>query len=67
MPEAIESIIIDALNEDGFELYSASTLVLIDDRARSESAAPPHRGNGAGVCRTFGRGHPLPHPRCDRF
>lgn len=39
--EVIEAIIIDALNEDGFELYSASTLVLIGDRARAESAAPP--------------------------
>lgn len=36
--EAIEAIIIDALNEDGFELYSASTL---GDRARAEAAAPP--------------------------
>ncbi|MBZ4256947.1 TetR/AcrR family transcriptional regulator, partial [Mycobacterium tuberculosis] len=39
--EAIEAIIIDALNEDGFELYSASTLVLLGDRARAEAAAPP--------------------------
>ncbi len=39
--EVIEAIIIDALNEDGFELYSASTLVLIGDRARAESTAPP--------------------------
>ena len=41
MAEAIEAIIIDALNEDGFELYSASTLVLLGDRARAEAAAPP--------------------------
>ena len=34
-------IIIDALNEDGFELYSASTLVLLGDRARAEAASPP--------------------------
>ena len=39
--EVNEAIIIDALNEDGFELYSASTLVLLSDRARAESAAPP--------------------------
>lgn len=39
--EAMEAILIDALNEDGFELYSASTLVLIGDRTRSESKAPP--------------------------
>lgn len=39
--EAIEAIIIDALNEDGFELYSASTLVLLGDRARAEAASPP--------------------------
>lgn len=39
--EAIEAIIIDAFNEDGFELYSASTLVLLGDRKRAESAAPP--------------------------
>ena len=39
--EAIEAIIIDALNEDGFELYSASTLVLLGNRARAEAAAPP--------------------------
>lgn len=39
--EAIEAIIIDALEEDGLELYSASTLVLLSDRARAESAAPP--------------------------
>lgn len=39
--EVIEAITIDALNEDGFELYSASTLVLLSDRARAESAAPP--------------------------
>lgn len=39
--EAIEAIIIDALNEDGFELYSASTLVLLGDRARAEAGSPP--------------------------
>lgn len=39
--EAIEAIIIDAPEEDGLELYSASTLVLLSDRARAESAAPP--------------------------
>ena len=39
--EAIEAIIIDALEEDGLELYSASTLVLLSDRTRAESAAPP--------------------------
>ena len=39
--EAIEAIIIDALNEDGFELYSASTLVLLSDRTRAESGTPP--------------------------
>jgi len=39
--EAIEAIIIDALKEDGFELYSASTLVLLGDRTRAESATPP--------------------------
>lgn len=39
--EAIETIIVDALKEDGFELYSASTLVLLGDRTRAESATPP--------------------------
>lgn len=39
--EAIEAIIIDALREDGFELYSASTLVLLSDRTRAESGTPP--------------------------
>ena len=39
--EAIEAIIIDALKEDGFELYSASTLVLLSDRTRAESGTPP--------------------------
>lgn len=39
--EAIEAIITDALEEDGFELYSASTLVLLSDRARAESSTPP--------------------------
>jgi len=39
--EAIEAIFIDALNEDGFELYSASTLVLLGDRTRAESGTPP--------------------------
>ena len=33
--------ITDALEEDGFELYSASTLVLLSDRARAESSTPP--------------------------
>ena len=39
--EAVEAIITDALEEDGFELYSASTLVLLSDRARAESSTPP--------------------------
>lgn len=39
--EAIEAIIMDALNEDGFELYSASTLVLLGNRARADAASPP--------------------------
>lgn len=39
--EVMEAIIIDALNEDGFDLYSASTLVLLEDRARQEAKTPP--------------------------
>lgn len=39
--EAMEAIIIDALRDDGFELYSASTLVLLGDRARATSSEPP--------------------------
>lgn len=39
--EAIEATIIDALDENGFNLYSASTLVLLGDRARTETAIPP--------------------------
>ncbi|MBC3179431.1 TetR/AcrR family transcriptional regulator [Corynebacterium lujinxingii] len=39
--EVMEAIIIDALNEDGFDLYSASTLVLLGDRARQEAKTPP--------------------------
>ena len=31
----------DALNEDGFELYSASTRVLLGNRARADAASPP--------------------------
>lgn len=39
--EAMEAIIIDALTEDGFDLYSASMLVLIGDQARAVSSTPP--------------------------
>lgn len=39
--EVMEAIIIDALNEDGFELYSASTLVLLGDRTMTEAKTPP--------------------------
>lgn len=39
--EAIETIILDAFDEDGFELYSASTLLLLFDRTRSDATAPP--------------------------
>ena len=39
--EVMEAIIIDALNEDGFDLYFASTLVLLGDRARQEAKTPP--------------------------
>lgn len=39
--EVMKTIIIDALNEDGFELYSASTLVLLGDRTMTEAKTPP--------------------------
>ena len=39
--EVMEAIIIDALNEDGFDLYSASTLVLLGDRTMTEAKTPP--------------------------
>ena len=39
--EVMETIIIDALNEDGFDLYSASTLVLLGDRTMTEAKTPP--------------------------
>ena len=39
--EVMESIIADALAEEGFDLYSASTLVIIGDQARAASSAPP--------------------------
>ena len=39
--EALESIIIDALTADGFDLYSASTLVLIGDQVRAVTSTPP--------------------------
>ena len=39
--EVMEAIIIDALNEDGFDLYSASTLVPLGDRTTAEAKTPP--------------------------
>lgn len=39
--EVMEAIIIDAITADGFDLYSASTLVLIGDQARAVSSTPP--------------------------
>lgn len=39
--EVMEAIIIDAITADGFDLYSASTLVLIGDQDRAVSSTPP--------------------------
>ena len=40
--EVMESIIADALAEEGFDLYSASTLVIIGDQARAASLSLIH-------------------------
>ena len=37
----MEAIVSDALNDDGVELYSASTLVLLGSHASSRSRRPP--------------------------
>lgn len=39
--QAMEAIVSDALNDDGVELYSASTLVLLGSHASSRSRRPP--------------------------
>lgn len=39
--QAMEAIVSDALNNDGVELYSASTLVLLGSHASSRSRRPP--------------------------
>ncbi|MDK8791580.1 TetR/AcrR family transcriptional regulator [Corynebacterium sp. MSK039] len=39
--QAMEAIASDALNDDGVELYSASTLVLLGSHASSRSRRPP--------------------------
>ena len=39
--QAMESIVSDALNDHGVELYSASTLVLLGSHASSRSRRPP--------------------------
>lgn len=39
--QTMEAIVADALNDDGVELYSASTLVLLGSHASSRSRRPP--------------------------
>ncbi len=43
--QAMEAIVSDALNDDGVELYSASTLVLLGSHASSRSRRPPSEEN----------------------
>lgn len=39
--EAMETVIVASLTENGFDLYSAPTLVFLSDQARAASSLPP--------------------------